>query len=488
MFTGGKYCLLGGQHISAALLQRVRQLRRTATDDAIAENLRKVVAEVLMVGAPLEICRMAAAQHHMLQTESAPLTLPDIVRFLGKVISEVHAIPPGGNPYLTDAQLWHCLTALGEGVSVEAPKDDDEDPQEALRQYRRMVCFLYDAASYQCLSFLPQKDAKRAQWRPFVFFLSANHGKISELAAKIKELNATRPGDSVEVVKVSNFRTEGASLTAADARRLGDWMLAMNEKPKINNALLKEIHHLRHLRLAVWQLNGQPDHVVHPDKRMPFCFNTDATLSHLLSGNDDTAEYLVRNVPLKELMSSGLKLSGRKWARNKRDEAFSPTMLELQTAKFWHVSGTYNHVYEYLRQGSAAPVPTIAASGTMTHQAGTVNSMDLEIGHHNRKVIFHGPLKGVAELTKPRVLYIETKGDSVSLDVLEVIGSLPGTSIILLGSEAAVASAASDIAKLPGRAKQASTILCPGHRGSRHPKYSICPVRLRCPIVLCRLF
>jgi hypothetical protein len=80
-FTDGLYVILGGQHIALALRRIWEEEGGQRNDANVDECIKHVAAEVLRVNTPIELCKVAAAQHQFVQGDFHGLSTAEIFAF-----------------------------------------------------------------------------------------------------------------------------------------------------------------------------------------------------------------------------------------------------------------------------------------------------------------------------------------------------------------------------------------------------------------------
>ena len=103
--------VLGGQHISAAVLQMYKGLGGEDGDKGIPEPLQFLEAEVLKSATPLELCCLAAGEHQLEQKDVMAMSVGDAFAFYVKTCRE--KLTKMGTPYLTDSEVAQAGCQLG---------------------------------------------------------------------------------------------------------------------------------------------------------------------------------------------------------------------------------------------------------------------------------------------------------------------------------------------------------------------------------------
>jgi hypothetical protein len=107
--TGGKFVVLGGQHICAA----VKSMRdtRIRAGQAVEDTLSRVRAVVLKATTPLWACMAGAGFHQQTQQDSTAVTPADVLQ--GLLLVCANRLSRQGSPYLSDDELYSVLQNHG---------------------------------------------------------------------------------------------------------------------------------------------------------------------------------------------------------------------------------------------------------------------------------------------------------------------------------------------------------------------------------------
>jgi len=121
-FTDGHFVPLGGQHISAALLQVYKKAGGQSNDSQIPDLLQFLDAEVLRTTTPLAVCRLAAGEHQAEQKDVQQLAVSDAFAFLCKTAKEKKE--KQFSSFLTDNEV--LMTCLQLGLQKFKDKQGNE--------------------------------------------------------------------------------------------------------------------------------------------------------------------------------------------------------------------------------------------------------------------------------------------------------------------------------------------------------------------------
>ena len=111
-FTDGHYVPLGGQHISAALLQVFKMAGGNQDDIGISHEMQFVDAEVLKVSTPKEVCRLAAGEHQITQRDVQSMSVADIFSLMTKFARD-KLQSKLGTRYLSDNEVLMVCQQCG---------------------------------------------------------------------------------------------------------------------------------------------------------------------------------------------------------------------------------------------------------------------------------------------------------------------------------------------------------------------------------------
>ena len=103
---------LGGQHISAALLQLFNSMGGLSGDVGVPMEFKFVEAEVLRSNTPREVCRLAAGEHQMAQRDVHSMSVADIFALMARTAREKMAIA-GNSRYLTETEVFTVCMQCG---------------------------------------------------------------------------------------------------------------------------------------------------------------------------------------------------------------------------------------------------------------------------------------------------------------------------------------------------------------------------------------
>ena len=112
LFSGGKFIPLGGQHISAALVQLRHHTMKGGVDEAaLPISLQYIKATVYSVDTPLPVCRAIAGHHQSTQHDVKESTVSDALSFIMDMAVQKKAAV--GVSMLTDEELYETLVNFG---------------------------------------------------------------------------------------------------------------------------------------------------------------------------------------------------------------------------------------------------------------------------------------------------------------------------------------------------------------------------------------
>ena len=109
--TGGKYCPLGGQHISSALLMLRRRNLQSTPEDALPDSLRFVRGPIYSTDTPLHICRAIAGHHQATQHDVRESSMADICQFFMEMSQQ--KFQSTGSSFLADEDIYNSLVTFG---------------------------------------------------------------------------------------------------------------------------------------------------------------------------------------------------------------------------------------------------------------------------------------------------------------------------------------------------------------------------------------
>ena len=277
---------------------------------------------------------------------------------------------------------------------------------------------------------------------------------MQEIVAKIEMINARRGGDTTEVFKPSILRNEASQITDEDMREIGDWLLALNEKPRGQSILANLCRKLRRRRLIYYGLMDAPATMVADNKRV-FPFHLRIVIeTFTLAGNMATADWVATQVTdVKDLATR--RLRGGLWRSLKTSNHVRPGWARMAEAVFWTQTSKFAAVHTVLRDEVMADVEPAKDLPT---SAGMVHQLTLDVGEDSRKLVYYGSAAAIIGSARPSVLWMEVQ-DGLTTEQEQTLRSDSSRSAIIIGSAAAVAKASESVRKMPMRETQKTAVI-----------------------------
>lgn len=160
-FTDGRFKLLSGQHIGAAVKIVFEAMKKNQVPEAeIPASYKSLEAEVLKVGTERNICHLFAGMGQS-QQESHGLSNAEVMSYHMLTIQEMNT--SAGRPWLTDKELWFHLQAAGlltkekRDTAARTTTGNDRTEKEIERTLVCYITFLRVLTrKFHCLSFRRQ--------------------------------------------------------------------------------------------------------------------------------------------------------------------------------------------------------------------------------------------------------------------------------------------------------------------------------------------